>query len=93
MLLLLSVPNVSTHPLQAGDSAAGKEHVTLLSSSDHSDIVTLGDLKEDEQADVEEVAAAAANEELYLGMSCSSQYAFTAAETGTTHSHLSSCHL
>ncbi|GLD58430.1 cell cycle progression protein 1 isoform X1 [Lates japonicus] len=72
---------------KAGDSAAGKEHVTLLSSSDHSDIVTLGDLKEDEQADVEEVAAAAANEEFYLGMSCSSQYAFTAAETGLMMSH------
>ncbi|KAM9861353.1 cell cycle progression protein 1 isoform 2-T3 [Aulostomus maculatus] len=64
---------------EAGDKASGNEHVTLLSSSDHSDIVTLGDLKEGERAEVEEVAAA--NEEFYLGTSCSSQYAFTAAET------------
>lgn len=58
--------------------------MTLLSSSDHSDIVTLGDVKEDEHehAEVEEVAAA--HEEFYLGTSCSSQYAFTAAETGKT---------
>ncbi|XP_039994551.1 cell cycle progression protein 1 isoform X2 [Xiphias gladius] len=69
---------------KAGDSPAGKEHVSLLSSSDHSDIVTLGDLKEDEHADVEERAA---NEEFYLGTSCSSQYAFTAAETGLMMSH------
>ncbi|KAM7406160.1 hypothetical protein PAMP_000557 [Pampus punctatissimus] len=60
------------------DSTPGKEHVTL-SSSDHSDIVTLGDVKEDEHAEVEEVAAA--HEDFYLGTSCSSQYAFTAAET------------
>lgn len=58
--------------------------MTLLSSSDHSDIVTLGDLKDDEHADVEEEAAT--NEEFYLGTSCSSQYAFTAAEAGTTQS-------
>lgn len=56
--------------------------MSLLSSSDHSDIVTLGDLKEDEHAEVEEDAAAA-NKEFYSGMSCSSQYAFTAAGTGT----------
>ncbi|XP_062242612.1 cell cycle progression protein 1 isoform X3 [Platichthys flesus] len=61
------------------DGAAGKEPVTLLTFSDHSDIVTLGDLKEDEHADGEEEVAA--NAELYLGTSCSSQYAFTAAET------------
>ncbi|XP_060923879.1 cell cycle progression protein 1 isoform X2 [Limanda limanda] len=61
------------------DSAAGKEPVTLLTFSDHSDIMTLGDLKEDEHADVEEEVAA--NAEFYLGTSCSSQYAFTAAET------------
>ncbi|XP_029353889.1 cell cycle progression protein 1 isoform X2 [Echeneis naucrates] len=65
---------------EVGHSAEGKEHVSLLSFSDHSDIVTLGDLKEDEHADLE--TEAAANEEFYLGMSCSSQYAFTAAETG-----------
>ncbi|XP_034536329.1 cell cycle progression protein 1 [Notolabrus celidotus] len=64
---------------EAGDNTTGKEHVTVLSSSDHSDIVTLRDLKEDEHAEVEEEAAA--NEEFYMGSSCSSQYAFTAAET------------
>nr|XP_019954454.1 PREDICTED: cell cycle progression protein 1 isoform X2 [Paralichthys olivaceus] len=67
------------------DVAAGKEPVTLLTFSDHSDIVTLGDLKEDERADVEEEVAA--NAEFYLGTSCSSQYAFTAAETGLMMSH------
>ncbi|XP_038556804.1 cell cycle progression protein 1 [Micropterus salmoides] len=65
---------------EAGDNITGKEHVNLLSSSDHSDIVTLGDLKEEEHAEAEEEAGA--NEEFYLGTSCSSQYAFTAAETG-----------
>uniref|UniRef100_UPI0037E98603 cell cycle progression protein 1 isoform X2 n=1 Tax=Semicossyphus pulcher TaxID=241346 RepID=UPI0037E98603 len=64
---------------EAGDNTTVKEHVTVLSSSDHSDIVTLRDLKEDEHAEEEEEAAA--NEEFYLGTSCSSQYAFTAAET------------
>ncbi len=62
--------------------------MTLSSSSDHSDIVTLGDLKEDDHVEVDEEAAA--NEELYLGTSCSSQYAFSAAETGelaATHTH------
>lgn len=65
---------------ETGDDPAGKHHVSVLSSSDHSDIVTLGDLKEDEHVGVEEEEAAA-NEEFYLGTSCSSQYAFTAAET------------
>ncbi|XP_025762316.1 cell cycle progression protein 1 isoform X4 [Oreochromis niloticus] len=63
---------------EAGDEAAGKEPV--LSSSDLSDIVTLPDLKEGEHAEVEEEAAA--SEDLYLGTSCSSQYTFSAAETG-----------
>ncbi|XP_034385348.1 cell cycle progression protein 1 isoform X2 [Cyclopterus lumpus] len=58
----------------AGDDTKGKQHVALLSSSDHSDIVTLGDLKEGEHVE------AAANKEFYLGTSCSSQYAFTATE-------------
>ncbi|XP_031170041.1 cell cycle progression protein 1 isoform X8 [Sander lucioperca] len=62
---------------EAGDTP-GKQHATVLSSSDHSDIVTLGDLKEDEHADAEEEVAT--NKEFYLGTSCSSQYAFTAAE-------------
>ncbi|XP_070700409.1 cell cycle progression protein 1 isoform X2 [Pempheris klunzingeri] len=63
---------------ESGDITTGKEHASLLSSSDHSDIVTLRDLKEEEHPEVEEEAAA--NEEFYLGTSCSSQYAFT--ETG-----------
>ncbi|KAM4592529.1 cell cycle progression protein 1 isoform 2-T2 [Odontesthes bonariensis] len=60
---------------KAADCAAGKEHV--LSLSDHSDIVTLGDLKEGEHVQEE----ATASEELYLGTSCSSHYAFTATDT------------
>ncbi|KAM3877004.1 cell cycle progression protein 1 [Diretmus argenteus] len=64
---------------EAGCVTAKKEHVALSSSSDHSDIVTFGDMKEDEHAAVEEEAAA--NEEFYLGTSCSSQYAFTAVQT------------
>ncbi|TNN87477.1 Protogenin A [Liparis tanakae] len=60
---------------EAGDAAKGTQHVALWSSSDHSDIVTLGDLKEGEHLE-----AAAANREFYLGTSCSSQYAFTATE-------------
>ncbi|XP_058485493.1 cell cycle progression protein 1 isoform X7 [Solea solea] len=71
---------------QDRDDAAGKEQVTLLSSSDHSDIMTLRDTREDEHADVEDEAAA--SEESYLGTSCSSQYAFTAADTaGLIRSH------
>lgn len=54
--------------------------MSLLSSSDHSDIMTLGDLKDDGHVEVD----ASAHEEFYLGTSCSSQYAFTATETGTT---------
>ncbi|XP_076583705.1 cell cycle progression protein 1 [Chaetodon auriga] len=64
---------------QAGDNTPRKQHVTLLSSSEHSDIVTLGDSKGDEHVEVDEEAAA--SEEFYLGTSCSSQYAFTTAET------------
>uniref|UniRef100_A0A3Q1HFC5 Cell cycle progression 1 n=1 Tax=Anabas testudineus TaxID=64144 RepID=A0A3Q1HFC5_ANATE len=70
---------------ETGDATPGTEHVSLLSSSDHSDIVTLGDTKEDEHAEAEEEAAI--SEEFYLGMSCSSQYTFTAAETGLMLSH------
>uniref|UniRef100_A0A8C7NCE7 Cell cycle progression protein 1-like n=2 Tax=Oncorhynchus kisutch TaxID=8019 RepID=A0A8C7NCE7_ONCKI len=70
---------------EAGGEVAGDEHVTLCSSSDHSDIVTLGDTREtelgpwDEQAVEEEEGAV--SEELYLGTSSSSQYTFSAAET------------
>uniref|UniRef100_A0A1A8ELF7 Cell cycle progression 1 n=1 Tax=Nothobranchius korthausae TaxID=1143690 RepID=A0A1A8ELF7_9TELE len=63
------------HTPQVGESDVGKEHV--LSSSDHSDIVTLGELKEGEHTE----EAAAASELLYLGTSCSSHYTFTALET------------
>ncbi|CDQ61902.1 unnamed protein product [Oncorhynchus mykiss] len=70
---------------EAGGEVAGDEHVTLCSSSDHSDIVTLGDTREtelgpwDEQTVEEEEGAV--SEELYLGTSSSSQYTFSAAET------------
>lgn len=53
--------------------------MSVLSSSDHSDIVTLGNCKEQEQIEEED---AAAHEEFYLGTPCSSQYAFTTAENG-----------
>ncbi|XP_041839977.1 cell cycle progression protein 1 [Melanotaenia boesemani] len=56
------------------DYTAGKEQV--LFSSDHSDIVTLGDLKDGEQAEGE----ATASEELYHCTPCSSHYAFTASD-------------
>ncbi|XP_041705949.1 cell cycle progression protein 1 isoform X1 [Coregonus clupeaformis] len=70
---------------EAGGEVTGDEHVTLCSSSDHSDIVTLGDTREselgpwDEQTVEEEEGAV--SEELYLGTSSSSQYTFSAAET------------
>lgn len=64
--------------LQIRVDVAGKDHV--FSSSDHSDIVTLGDSKEGEHTEEDAVT----NEERYLGTSCSSHYTFTAAETGTT---------
>ncbi|XP_061737572.1 cell cycle progression protein 1 isoform X3 [Nerophis ophidion] len=60
--------------------AAVEDHGTVLSSSDHSDIVTL-------QCIEEEAAVKAANEESYLGMSCSSQYSFTASESGLRSSY------
>lgn len=55
--------------------------VTLLSSSDHSDIVTLNSR---EHVHVEEggVEEEASDEDLYLGTPCSSQYTFTPADTG-----------
>lgn len=89
MLLLLPLPAIVNilYLLQDGNNTTGKLHVLLLSSSDHSDIVTLGDSKEEEHVEEEQ---AAANEEFYLGTPCSSQYTFTAAETGrspATHTH------
>lgn len=62
--------------LKDGSCNTGMEHVCPLSFSDHSDIVTLGDSKEH----VEEEEGA--GEELCLGTPYSSQYTFTAAETG-----------
>lgn len=62
-----------------GQNASEEALATLLSSSDHSDIVTL-DSKE--PVHVEEEEEGAASEELYLGTSCSSQYTFTTADTG-----------
>lgn len=66
------------------------EHVTLCSSSDHSDIVTLGDSSKEERTiaegdgddddDDEEVPEG--REDLYMGTSSSSQYTFSAPETG-----------
>lgn len=84
LLLLPSNFSILYLPQPRDSNSKGKQHVALLSSSDHSDIVTLGDLKEGEHVEVEGEEEAAANEEFYLGTSCSSQYAFTAAETGRT---------
>ncbi|XP_017159539.1 cell cycle progression protein 1 isoform X2 [Poecilia reticulata] len=64
---------------EAGGCSAVREQV--FSSSDHSDIVTLRDLKEDEHAEEEEEEEAASTEENYLGTSSSSHYTFTATET------------
>lgn len=82
-MLLSDNLNQSPRP-QVRSTATRKLPVPLLSSSENSDIVTLGDCKEDEHAgeEEEETAAAAANEEFYLGTPCSSQYTFSAAETG-----------
>ncbi|XP_060780193.1 cell cycle progression protein 1 isoform X3 [Neoarius graeffei] len=70
---------------QAGKEGALEDHSHLGSSSDHSDIVTLGDSKEVELGVWEEPVARedeeTGNEELYLGTSSSSQYTFSAAET------------
>ncbi|XP_072551726.1 cell cycle progression protein 1 isoform X2 [Salminus brasiliensis] len=70
---------------QAAEGLGLEEHVTLCSSSDHSDIITLGDTRETELCTWEEPVAKedeeATNEELYLGTSSSSQYTFSAAET------------
>ncbi|XP_034161114.2 cell cycle progression protein 1 isoform X6 [Pangasianodon hypophthalmus] len=70
---------------QAGKEAGQEDHVHLCSSSDHSDIVTLGDSREAELGVWEEPVARedeeTGNEELYLGTSSSSQYTFSAAET------------
>lgn len=78
-LLLLSANFNTLHRPQVRSTATRKLPVPLLSSSENSDIMTLGDYKEDERAGEEE---AAVNVEFYLGTPCSSQYTFGAAETG-----------
>lgn len=77
----------STLCSEAGGEAAGDEHVTFCSSSDHSDIVTLGDVREsdripwEEQAEEEEAGESPSSGEMYLGTSSSSQYTFSTVET------------
>ncbi|KAL2088839.1 hypothetical protein ACEWY4_015738 [Coilia grayii] len=76
---------------EVGVEEVADEHVTLCSSSDHSDIVTLGDSAKEERAAVEgdgdddeddhDEEVAAESEDLYMGTSSSSQYAFSAPET------------
>ncbi|XP_062860929.1 cell cycle progression protein 1 isoform X2 [Trichomycterus rosablanca] len=65
--------------------AGSADQVTLCSSSDHSDIITLGDSKEAElgvwEGPVSKEDEDAGIEELYLGTSSSSHYTFSAAET------------
>lgn len=59
-------------------------HVTLCSSSENSDIVTLADAREAEMEVWEEPVAKeeeTGSEELYLGTSSSSQYTFRETET------------
>ncbi|XP_028811547.1 cell cycle progression protein 1 isoform X3 [Denticeps clupeoides] len=65
---------------EAGAEVVPEEHVTLCSSSDHSDIVTLGDSSREERVVGEEDEDANGSEDLYMGTSCSSHYTFSAAE-------------
>ncbi|XP_026990353.1 cell cycle progression protein 1 isoform X2 [Tachysurus fulvidraco] len=70
---------------QARKEVGLEDHVNLYSSSDHSDIVTLGDCREAELGVWEEPVVRedqdTGNEELYMGTSSSSQYTFSAVET------------
>ncbi|XP_031425465.1 cell cycle progression protein 1 isoform X3 [Clupea harengus] len=80
---------------EVGAGEVTDEHVTLCSSSDHSDIVTLGDSSKEERAAVEgdgddddddndeddDEEEAAGSTDLYMGTSSSSQYTFSAPET------------
>ncbi|XP_062405668.1 cell cycle progression protein 1 isoform X2 [Sardina pilchardus] len=78
---------------EVGAEEVADEHVTLCSSSDHSDIVTLGDSSKEERAAVEgdgdddddddddDEEVAAGSEDLYMGTSSSSQYTFSAPES------------
>ncbi|KAM6981253.1 cell cycle progression protein 1 isoform 2-T2 [Aplochiton taeniatus] len=77
-----------------GREALGDEQVTLCSSSDHSDIVTLGEVKETELslwgdhvvAEEDDEKEVAISKEHYMGTSSSSQYAFSAAKTDSSSS-------
>nr|XP_049574111.1 cell cycle progression protein 1 isoform X2 [Syngnathus scovelli] len=62
------------------DDPTMEEQVAVLSFSDHSDIVTLQELKEDERDCAEHTATA--DESSFMGTSCSSQYAFIAGDPG-----------
>uniref|UniRef100_A0A671N5C5 Cell cycle progression 1 n=1 Tax=Sinocyclocheilus anshuiensis TaxID=1608454 RepID=A0A671N5C5_9TELE len=71
---------------EPAQEAGGEEHVTLCSSSENSDIITLADSQEAEIDAWEEPVAKeaeeeAGSEELYLGSSSSSQYTFRESET------------
>ncbi|XP_060734377.1 cell cycle progression protein 1 isoform X2 [Tachysurus vachellii] len=70
---------------QARKEVGLEDPVNLCSSSDHSDIVTLGDCREAELGVWEEPVVREdqdkGNEELYMGTSSSSQYTFSAVET------------
>ncbi|TTD92247.1 Cell cycle progression protein 1 [Bagarius yarrelli] len=77
---------LEAQPGQQAEKVAGLEdHTHLCSSSDHSDIVTLGNSKEAELGVWEEPGVRededTGNEELYMGTSSSSQYTFSAVET------------
>ncbi|XP_068168012.1 cell cycle progression protein 1 isoform X2 [Antennarius striatus] len=63
---------------EARGNAAEKQPLPLLSASEHSDIVSLGEVKEEEQYELQ----AETSRMFYLGTPCSSQYTFTAAEPG-----------
>ncbi|KAM9825654.1 cell cycle progression protein 1 isoform X2 [Syngnathus typhle] len=60
------------------DDPTMEEQVAVLSFSDHSDIVTLQELKEDERDCTEHTPTA--DEGSFMGTSCSSQYAFIAGD-------------
>ncbi|XP_026877096.2 cell cycle progression protein 1 isoform X1 [Electrophorus electricus] len=70
---------------QVGMEACLEEHANLCSSSEHSDIVTLGDSREAElvtwEGPVVKEDEETGTEEIYLGTSSSSQYTFSSAET------------
>ncbi|KAA0715261.1 Cell cycle progression protein 1 [Triplophysa tibetana] len=72
------------HVCEVEAEAGGDDHVTLCSSSENSDIITLADAREAEIAVWEEPVAKeeeTGSEELYLGTSSSSQYTFRETET------------